>query len=339
MKQFFIVGCPRSGTTMMQQALNRHSRIVIPPETKYFFSFFGHSRTQQLRHLERLDADLKITLPRPAARISSPAEGRAFYEAMARQYVARLGKRGVVAFGDKTPEHTGHLPAIRQLFPEAKILVLYRDGRDVAASLNRMPWMSSDLYVNFLVWLYYNRVVQTARAQGWPHLFFVRYEDVVAAPEKELRKILHFLELPYEPAVAEGCGNREGVPEREYAWKERALQKITRDRVGAFRSELTRAQIAILERLGKHALTSLGYELITDGKAPLPPGFFLSLPFRMAHFVCRLPWQSVVKELLNRISGICPGSVPAPPGSLAPSAEPLAEINGRQSRLLLQLRV
>jgi len=34
MKQFFIVGCPRSGTTMLQQALNRHPEIAIPPETK-----------------------------------------------------------------------------------------------------------------------------------------------------------------------------------------------------------------------------------------------------------------------------------------------------------------
>ena len=50
---------------------------------------------------------------------------------MARQYLERLGKTGVTYFGEKTPEHSGHLPSIRKLFPEAKILVLYRDGRDV----------------------------------------------------------------------------------------------------------------------------------------------------------------------------------------------------------------
>jgi hypothetical protein len=338
MKPFFIVGCPRSGTTMMQQALNRHSQIVIPPETKFFFSFFGHSHRQQLRHLDRLDRDLKVTLPRPAARICSPAEGRDFYEEMARQYVARLGKPGVVAFGDKTPEHTGHLPSIRQLFPEAKVLVLYRDGRDVAASLSRMPWMSSDLYVNFLVWLYYHRVVENARAQGWPNLYFARYEDVVATPAKALRKILHFLDLPYEPAVAEGYGNREGVPEREYAWKERALQKITRDRVGAFRSELSDSQIGNLERLGRNALPSLGYELITDGKAPLPPGFFLRLAYRLSQFVCRLPWHAVVKELLNRVSGGCPSDVLPFPRPFTSSPEPLIEPSARQPSLLLQLR-
>src|SRR5437016_6151356 len=147
--KFFIVGCPRSGTTMVQQALNRHSQIVIPPETKYFFSFFGHSRGQQRRHVRRLNEDLRINLPTPARRIRSLDEGRDFYEIMARQYVERLQKKSVASFGEKTPEHTGHLLRIRQMFPRAKIIVLSRDGRDVALSLTKVPWMSSNLYVNF----------------------------------------------------------------------------------------------------------------------------------------------------------------------------------------------
>ena len=216
MKQFFIVGCPRSGTTMVQQALNRHSQVVIPPETKFFFSFFGHSRRRQLRHIERLEADLRIDLPRPAAAVRSAAEGRAFYEDMARRYVERLGRRGVACFGEKTPEHTGHLPRIRQLFPEAKIVVLYRDGRDVAASLSRMPWMSSDLYVNFMVWLYYNRVLRDAEERAGPTSTGPATRTSWPTRRRSWGGILHFLDLPYEPAVAEGCGNREGIPEREY---------------------------------------------------------------------------------------------------------------------------
>ncbi len=300
MNKFFIVGCPRSGTTMVQQALNRHSRIAIPPETKYFFSFLGHSRRQQLKHIERLDADLGIRLPRPTTRIHTPADAIAYYEELARLYVARLDKHTTTAFGEKTPEHTGHLPRIRKLFPDARIIVLERDGRDVAASLSHMPWMSHDLYVNFTVWLYYHHVVRAARNRGLAGLYFVRYEDIVANPEKEFRALLDFLELPYEPVVAEGWGNTEGVPEREYAWKQRALEKITRDRVGSFRRELSLAQVAILERLGGQALRALGHELLTDGRGPLPPGFLLSLSLKMSQFVYRLPWRAVVREVLSR---------------------------------------
>jgi hypothetical protein len=300
MEKFFIVGCPRSGTTMVQQALNRHSDVAIPPETKFFFSFFGHSRRCQLRHIERLNEDLGVALPRPHAAVRSVAEGRAFYEVLARQYVARLQKPGVTHFGEKTPEHTGQLPRIRQLFPSAKIVVLTRDGRDVASSLTRMPWMPAGLYVNFLVWLYYHRLIRKAKAEGCPNLYFARYEEIVADPEKQFAGILEFLGLPYESAVAAGYGNREGIPQREYGWKERALRKITRDRVGVFQRELTGEQVATLERLGGSALRSLGYPLLTDGRAPLSLGFLLRLGWDAAAFVARLPWHSVVNELLGR---------------------------------------
>jgi hypothetical protein len=300
MKKFFIVGCPRSGTTMVQQALNRHPQIAIPPETKFFFSFYGQTRKQQRRHLDRLEADLKVHLPRPADAIRSPAQGRAFYDEMAGLYVQRLAKQGVTHFGEKTPEHTGHLPRIRKLFPSAKILVVYRDGRDVAASLTKMPWMPANLYVNFMVWLYYNQILLEVQTAGWPNFHFARYEDVVADPRAKFADILRFLELPDHPAVAQGSGNHEGVPEREHAWKRRALGPITCERVGVFRGDLTLAQIEILERLGRRTLPELGYEMLTDGRKPLPLEIMLRLSFEMSKFVYRLPWQSVGMELLNR---------------------------------------
>ncbi len=300
MKPFFVVGCPRSGTTMLQQALNRHSQVVIPPETKYFFSFLGHSRRDQWKHIERLEKDLGISLPRPEAAVETPADGRAFYREMARRYVERLGRVGATHFGEKTPEHTGHLPRIGQLYPEAKLVAIYRDGRDVAASLSRMPWMTSNVYVNFMVWVYYNRILLAARERGRANMYFVRYEDIVADPEAELSKVLEFLELPYESSVARGCGNRDGIPEREYGWKERALGRISTDRVGAFQSQLSESDVAVLERLGKTTLRALDYDLVTDGNAPLPPKVLLSLAYQMSRFVIRLPWKSVVNELLSR---------------------------------------
>jgi hypothetical protein len=301
MEKFFIVGCPRSGTTMVQQALNRHSQIVVPPETKYFFSFFGHSKKRQARHVERLNADLGVQLPQPTKQIASVADGRAYYEDMARQYVDRHVGKDVAFFGEKTPEHTGLLPSIRRLYPDAKILVLCRDGRDVASSLSRMPWTSPNLYVNFIVWLYYNSIIQKERLDGSPHMYFAQYEDIVASPREEFRAILRFLGADYEPAVAAGHGNREGVPQREMAWKSRALQLITKQRVGAFRTELTDDQIEILERLGRDALLTLGYPLLSDGRRPLSPAFYLQLAYNLAHFVGRLPWNSVAKEVVSRL--------------------------------------
>jgi hypothetical protein len=282
---------------MVQQALNRHSAIAIPPETKFFFSFLGHSRHQQRHHLERLNGDLHIRLNLPEAGVRSDDEARAFYEEMADQYVATLNKKNLIWFGEKTPEHTGHVTRIRQLFPEAKILILYRDGRDVAVSLSKAPWMHGGLYVSFLVWLYYQNLVTQIRAAGLPNVHFARYEDIVADPERELTAILEFLDLPYEPMVAHGSGNPEGIPPREYAWKANALKKISPYRVGSFQAELSRTQIAILERLGQQTLATFGYPLLTNGKNPLSLSFLLNLSGQMALFLAHLPWYSLLQEI------------------------------------------
>ena len=336
MKKLFIVGCPRSGTTLVQQALNRHSQIVIPPETKYFFSFLGHSRECQHRHIDRLNADLHIGLPKPPARIRSGSEASIFFDHMAKLYLEKLGKTNVTYFGEKSNEHTGSLVRIRRQFPEAKLVVLYRDGRDVATSLTHVPWMSKDLYVNFVVWLYYNRIVQDARSRPLSNACFLRYEDVVTAPEKTFRQVLDFLDLPYQAAVADGYGNREGIPAREYPWKARALEKITTERIGSFRQELSPEQIARLERLGGRALSALGYELITNGKAALSLVFMLRLARGLARLVYELPWHSLVNQFCgnslfccssrpSRMNYFLPLPSDAPPGTVAKPSVPLLE--------------
>jgi Sulfotransferase family len=299
MQNFFILGCPRSGTTMLQQALNRHSRIVIPPETKFFFSFLGHSRRRQLNHLERLNRDLQIQLPVPRRRIKTDTEARDFFELIARLYLERLGRTDALYFGEKTPEHTGRLWKITRVVPEAKIIFIYRDGRDVALSLTKVPWMHKDLYVNFTIWLYYYRILCRARRDPNLDLLCVKYEELATNPALELRKILDFLGLAYEPAVAEEYGNSEGIPPREYSWKARALERITPDRIGLWRQELPVNQINALEGLGQSSLESLGYPLTTGGQTRLPLAFYATLCWKLFLLALRLPWASLLTELLH----------------------------------------
>jgi hypothetical protein len=333
MKKLFIIGCPRSGTTMLQQALNRHSKILIPPETKYFFSFLGQSPGKQVLHLRRLNADLRIDLALPAHGVRSLREARRFFGVMAQRYVQRRQRTGIFYFGDKTPEHTGRLSSILEVFPKAKVLFLYRDGRDVALSLTKVGWMHRDLYVNFVVWLYYYWKLVEARRLAAPNLCVVRYEDLATKPKVELRRILDFLQLRYESRVADGCGNLDGIPEREYAWKSRALQKISPGRIGTWQRELTAQQVCTLERLGAGALRDLAYELCTAGNHPLPGAFFLRLSWNLLGFVSRLPFRGVLSELL----GLALSESEVRPANLGPGFEPLTYAAAHSDRLWEQV--
>jgi hypothetical protein len=293
MNKFFIVGCPRSGTTMLQQALNRHSQIAIPPETTFFIEVHGRSLRCQQRHVQVLNDELQIDLPIPTARVCGATQPRALFEQMAARYVQRIGKPGVTHFGEKTPGHLRCLPEIRALFPDSKIILLYRDGRDVALSLTQVPWMHHDLYVNFAMWLYYYRIHQKLLKQGFENACYVKYEELVTHPERSLRAILDFLGLPFEPQVVLGKGNYEGIVEREHEWKWRAAQPITADRAGRWRTDLSTTQVERLERWGRQALLSLGYELASGGERRLPAWFFPKLGWEVGvmltrHFLTRI---------------------------------------------------
>jgi hypothetical protein len=298
---FFVVGAPRSGTTMLQQALNRHSRVVIPPETA-FFTFLGLSTAGQRRHLSRLVTDLRVPLHLPARGVRGPDDARRFYNELARLYIERLGRGGVTHFGEKSPEHQRRLTRIQSLFPDARVVLIYRDGRDVALSLTKLPWMSRDLYVNFALWLHYYHIQRRAERTRQLRMHRVQYERLVARPVEELGKILAFLGLPDEPAVAEGCHNREGVPEWEHAWKGRALERISSSRVGVWQKELSADQVDILECWGGQALQALGYELTTGGKRRLPWTFFPKLYAKAMLWLARRPFYADAKPQ----SGVTP---------------------------------
>ncbi len=302
MKKFFILGSPRSGTTMLQLALNRHSRVVVPPETRYFSSFLGHSHRHQLRHVQRLNRDLQIHLPPPLHRINKDEDARKFFEQMASLYLQRLSRTDVTYFGEKSPAHTGQFRRIKEVFPEARILFLYRDGRDVALSLTKVPWMHQDLYVNFTIWLYYYWVLGQAQRCPGLEVLCVKYEELATNPATELRKILGFLDLEYEPAVAEGYGNSEGIPLHEYSWKARALGPITPDRIGLWRQELSEDEILALELLGRNALEPLGYALTMERGGTLSAGFYARLCWNLFGLAWRLPWRAKTNELLERLT-------------------------------------
>ena len=299
MKKLFIVGCGRSGTTMVQQALNRHSQIAISPETGYFIDFVGHSRKGQAQHLRHINSDLKLDLAAPRRRITRAREIIDFYDVVANAYLDRIGKADAVYFGDKSPRHLLKLPRIIRLFPDAKIILVYRDGRDVALSLSKVPWGPSDLYVNFAIWLRSFRSHRRAMQREGIDIHPLRYEDFVVNPEAELRRLSGFLELPYESEMALGHGNTEGIAEREFGWKESATRSITTERIGRWRTEMTPTQIQRVERWGGTALASLGYELTTGGTQPLPIGFFPRLYFSQTAWRVGVAWRLARKNLLG----------------------------------------
>ena len=141
----FIVGFPRSGTTLLRRMVDAHPRIAITPEThwipRYFKKRVGLTReglvTPELipKLLEyRKFHNLKIGRGDLEKLISSgePVSYASFVSGIFNLYGKRKRKRLV---GDKTTSYVRHIPILHTLWPMAKFVHLIRDGRDLCLSM------------------------------------------------------------------------------------------------------------------------------------------------------------------------------------------------------------
>ncbi|QDT98569.1 sulfotransferase family protein [Gimesia aquarii] len=257
---FFVVGAPRSGTTMLQMALNRHSAIVIPPETAYF-TLVTRSKRGQTLHWKRINKDLRINVNPPERRIHPGVEAAHWFHELRDAYLKSLDRKSETYFGEKSPEHLRRYRRIIQTFPEAKFILIYRDGRDVALSLTKVPWMPRDLMIGFELWRHYCQLHNKMVAELGERVFVVKYEEFVEHPVEQSKKMLSFLGVPFEEAVPLGTGNVEGIPEFEMSYKQNALAPIFSDSIGRWNKELSPHQVELLERFGHRELQDLGYSI------------------------------------------------------------------------------
>lgn len=223
--RFFVVGSPRSGTTLLQAMLNRHPDIVVPPETKVYCDFDGCSRTQQARCLDRLRSD--FSLPKEWC---FPPNAEQLLVSLQSQFLKTVGRANAKWVGEKTPEHTSRLLRIREDFPEAPIIAVVRNGFDVAASLTRVPWIRCGYGSGAIIWNYYmNHVCRSFKSKP-NHFLIVTYEELCRDPISVLNQIFSLLNV--DSNFAESCLSPDAekdrflFPARELKWKSRALQPL-----------------------------------------------------------------------------------------------------------------
>jgi hypothetical protein len=233
----FIVGCPRSGTTLLQRLLDCHSQIAITPEThwiaRWFYDKSGKGITPDGRVSKKLlrklyahprFAELEVSPTKSHFRV--PGEGRVTYASFVSSLFDLYGQqRGKPLVGDKTPGYAREVRTLHALWPAAKFVHLVRDGRDVALSVlnweRAKNWGPDDGAARFRTWaedplgtvaLWWEWHVRLAREVGnelGPALYHeVRYEALVESPEGQCRSLCAFLGVPYDDAVLRGYEER-----------------------------------------------------------------------------------------------------------------------------------
>jgi hypothetical protein len=211
----FIVGCPRSGTTLLQRLLDAHPELAVINETLWITreadGLVGPelvSRLFENRRFQRLD--LRRREVERLLETDSPVSYARFVSGIFDLYGRRQGKPFV---GDKSPGYVREMGALHALWPNAKFVHLIRDGRDVWLSV--AAWKKAERSVGrFATWaqdpvattaLWWERSVRLGREAGaslGPSLYHeIRYEHLVEEPAQECRALCAFLGLPYDEAM------------------------------------------------------------------------------------------------------------------------------------------
>jgi Flp pilus assembly protein TadD len=190
----FLVGFPRSGTTLLDQILSSHSRIVCIEEREHF----ANALAGVIADADKLARFADLSDQEIAA-------ARADYWRRVREEAAPPEGALVI---DKLPLNIVVLPLIKRVFPDAKIILALRDPRDVILSCYQQRFGMNAAMAQFLelgrAAAYYDTVMgllELCRERLALTLHQVRYEDVVEDLEGTARALADFLGVAFEPAM------------------------------------------------------------------------------------------------------------------------------------------
>ena len=271
---FFIVGCGRSGTTLLQTMLLSDPSIVLPPETKYFAALDARGwrarldlgRAEDFERAVRevwedqarrgLECD-RATFDRFAA--AAPRSWEGLFIA----YLAAYAEpSGATRIGEKSPVHTHYVGPLSASFPEAKFVHIMRDPRAVVLSRVRAGFGSNLIAPNIHRW---RRAAEMHREFAGPlgprRYLLIRYEDLVADQRATLSRVCEFLGIEMTEAMLEHHKrDQKGFPTRSTGWMENTMKPVFTTSVDRWRSEMKPKHVAMVDADLGDLIPLMGYE-------------------------------------------------------------------------------
>ncbi len=298
----FVLGSPRSGTTLLYDMLLSAGGFAVYLAESNVFNVLAHrfGDISWRANRERLvRAWLGSKLYRATGLEAGYIEKRLLEECrnpgdfltIVMGEITRA--QGMQRWAENSPEGILHVPLIKRLIPEALILHIIRDGRDVASSLGKLryvrpfPWEERQALAGAGV--YWEWIVGYARKYGrmlGADYMEVRFEDLLASPQETLIRVGTFLdhELDYEHIRQVGYGS---VSRPNTSFTKESGEKF--NPVGRWKKTFPPEELFRLECMVGPTLQELGYPLATDA-SPCKTSTLMKATRKMhrAHFEAKL---------------------------------------------------
>ena len=270
----FIVGVPRSGTTLLQMILNSHSKIAIYSEIHFFTQivqlkniiphlkskseideFFEQiKRINHYKYLPGID-ELEKTV-KSRMYLTSESSYENFYLYLMQEFAKSEKKE---RFGEKTPQNINYLEELIKLFPNAKIINIIIDPRAVVNSLVKVDWSSDDIIVNTLKWKIQIINSEQKKMNCNGNYLEVTYESLVENAETTLKTICEFIDVRYDSEMLNYFYHSDNYLSKEKD-KIGVTKNIYQSSTNKWNYELSKSQIYIIQLLLGSYLTKFGYD-------------------------------------------------------------------------------
>jgi len=290
----FVLGCGRSGTKFLYHTLLSGGGFAVYFAESNTFNLLGVRFGNLARRANRrklLDAYYQSNLFERTGlqredidqQVMDNCRNAGDFLRIVMQTIAR--KQGVPRWAECTPLHLLNLPLIKRVVPDALIVHIIRDGRDVTASLHRIGWIrpfrwdrNRACLVPAIFWRWIvGKGRRYGKAMGNDYME-VHYEDVVQNPRETLERIGKFIEqnLDYDKIQQVALGSVHD-PNSSFRGDGKEAEAQT---IGRWKSNFTAEQVRDIESLQRDLLEATGYPISTPREQLLP-----SFPVRLMSFL------------------------------------------------------
>jgi len=284
---FFILGCTRSGTTLISRILDSHSRLAVYHES-HFYHLLRHDlhrygNLEQSANLRRFLTDVREVLQRQR-KMTVPTEDELLAALMEPTFAGVLAtvlslyarQHGKLRGGDKTPGHHSYLAEITAQLPHSPVIFLLRDPRDTVVAIREK--FGTSLKGATALW---NAAYLTyTKFSGRVHL--VRYEELVRHPTESVQALCAHLGESYEPRMLRFF---EHIPDRlaRIKYNQDLLTPIDASHIGRFR-EMSKSEITRVEAACGMGMEAMGYDFSGTKPRILP----IKAPTKLEFIIDRL---------------------------------------------------
>lgn len=278
---FFIIGRPRSGTTLLRILFEAHPHVLIPPESPFIISLYkkyGKVTFWDESTIDEFCEDLlkqryfdKWLIGKDLLYKSLlEAKGENTFQTMVRKvcltYSSVFDKKEILLIGDKNPAYSLFIHRIQKLFPEARIIHITRDYRDNYLSLIKVNFEVPIVPLVIYRWKFALHRMWKLKKRYPDLIYSIKYEDLVAEPERQFQNLCHFLGIQYDPSVMSFYRKKSEV-EKAYAGLEEIGQvhqslfnPISTRRINLWQTEMSPRDIRIADLVAGKTAEKAGYK-------------------------------------------------------------------------------